>query len=366
MRIAFALAVHKPKDERVFYQQAKALTKAGHQIFIISARDATCDIENCFTFNNDQLSKRETINKICIGLHQFYPQKVICDNPLSVLSACKYKRESKQENIKIYYDITEWYPAKIHLTGNFFLTKILKIMALISLSALVGFLADGFIFGEYYKSIPFKRFFFWKKNICIPYYASLNQAVTYPENDISNHLTFFYAGYLKKGYGFNQCLSVVKKVADLFPQIKFSFEIYAKDELPEKTEGTENLTIKFNPLVPFLDFCKVYGKADIYLDLRKKNWENSHSLPIKLFYYMAVSRPVIYTDLKAIKKEVKEIDEVGFLVNPNNINDIAEKISLYIKDKNLYRLHSNNAGNLVREKYNWHLIEERFIKFIES
>ncbi len=80
---------------------------------------------------------------------------------------------------------------------------------------------------------------------------------------------------------------------------------------------------------------------------------------------MALQRPVIYSDLKAIRKEV-ETKDFGYLVNPEDSKKIVELINNYQNNKTLYISHCNNAKGLFDQKYNWEMQEEIFISFIED
>ena len=82
-----------------------------------------------------------------------------------------------------------------------------------------------------------------------------------------------------------------------------------------------------------------------------------------MFYYAALGRAVIFTDLKAIRKEV-DIEKFGFLINPGDDESIADIITKYLKDSNLYYEHCRNARLLSEKLYNWQTIEAQFIKYI--
>jgi glycosyltransferase involved in cell wall biosynthesis len=84
-----------------------------------------------------------------------------------------------------------------------------------------------------------------------------------------------------------------------------------------------------------------------------------------LFYYAALGRPIIFSDLKAIRKEV-EFEKFGFLVRPTDKERIVKLIGNYIEDKELYYKHCENAKWLAENNYNWQKIEPLFLKFIIS
>jgi glycosyltransferase involved in cell wall biosynthesis len=128
---------------------------------------------------------------------------------------------------------------------------------------------------------------------------------------------------------------------------------------------TTNIHISIVDSLPFPEFCKTIGDTHLFFDLRKRDFENTHCLPIKLFYYLGCGRPVIYSDLKAIRKEVMNIN-FGYFCNPNDIDAVAGHIMDYINQPGLYTEHATNALNISKAKYNWNAIENDFISFIAS
>lgn len=242
----------------------------------------------------------------------------------------------------------------------------LKYCVLYCISIYVGSLVDGFIFGEYYKAKRYKQLFFWKKSVNLSYFASLEYIKTFPINNIQKECSFFYAGYISEDYGFNNILKVVKRCAEIFPETNFKLNVISKTECKMQETGCKNLKIDILKFLPFPEFCASFGKSDIFFDLRKPDIENTHCLPIKLFYYMAAGRPMIYSNLKAIRREISEIEEFSFLVNPNKTDEIVEKIRLYLQDPILYEQHCKHARILAETKYNWGKIEKKFIDFIDN
>jgi glycosyltransferase involved in cell wall biosynthesis len=99
--------------------------------------------------------------------------------------------------------------------------------------------------------------------------------------------------------------------------------------------------------------------------LRTLNYENHHCLPIKIFYYAASGKPVIYTDLKATRQQVN-VSEFGFLVDPTNSDEIADIILTYIENPELYFKHAHNARSEYEKNYNWNVIKNSFINFIKK
>jgi glycosyltransferase involved in cell wall biosynthesis len=340
-KIVFVLAVHSPDDERIWFQQAATLLRAGYKVSIIT------------------LSKGEKFSEI--------PDVVICDNPKAVVAATvalwrlrRLQRLQRSQRTGILYDITEWYPSKKNLRGLPFYHQALKFLLLTGVSLLAAFLASGFIFGEYYKALPFRRLFFWKKYIFLPYYAHTKNVKCYLTRDISRECILLYAGRLTREKGFYTVFSAVAECARLMPATNFILRIISDDKLPPLTPS--GFTIEHIPLLPFPDFCAETGKADICVDLRTVNWENNRCLPIKLFYYLASGRPIIYSNLKAIRKEIPEIASIGALVNTQS--EAVNAIIDYITNQEKYKKHCLYARKLAENKYDWSKYEKSFVDFI--
>jgi glycosyltransferase involved in cell wall biosynthesis len=364
MKIAFVLVNHLPDDERVRFQEANSLQKAGCEVFTVSTRTDTSLLPHTYCFDDTGMPKRLMIKKVASLLVPFVPDVIICDNPVAVLAAQHYRKLSAQE-IRIIYDVTEWYPSYNNLRGLSFVRRVVKSLLLTLLSLYSAHFLSGFIFGEYYKAVPFRFFFPWKKYIYLPYYADTGLVKTYPERDIKKECVFLYAGNLTRRKGFDTVLNVARKCAGLFPDTRFILRILSSASSCNSVAPLPaNMEMQFVPFLPFPSFCEEIGKADICFDLREINIETRYCLPIKLFYYMAAGRPAIYSDLKAIRKGVPETDWWGNRVDPQNTADIISIVSHYINDSNYYRSRCAAARRLAEEKYNWGKIESRLISFI--
>jgi Txe/YoeB family toxin of Txe-Axe toxin-antitoxin module len=158
MNISFLTSGHEPFDDRIYYHMARSLCDHNHNILIISSKRDLIEISdninlNCFA--GDNLIKRDKINQFTDRLSVFKPDAIICSEPLTVLAAKRYsKRVSKK--IRIIYDITEWYPSKKNLKIYKYSTRWFFFIKLLLFNLWTASLADSFIFGEWYKSRPYR------------------------------------------------------------------------------------------------------------------------------------------------------------------------------------------------------------------
>ncbi|MCL2435419.1 MAG: glycosyltransferase [Lentimicrobiaceae bacterium] len=371
MKIVLLNTAHNSFDDRVFYHQAKTLSEAGHQVTIVSTVETMQTIHediNICAHHFNVFSRKEKQQKITALLHTLAPDMVICDTPAAVWAAHKYHKKHKT---KIVYDVTEWYPSRIHLQNNKGLQKWLRCIMLLLFNLYAGALATGFIFGEYYKSKVFRLLYFWKPFLYLPYFPDLKYIEPLPVQNIQQTIRLFYGGSLSPKRGIPQVIQSVVKAAQRKPETIFQLHLICNISTEKDKHYFDVLTSNMPPNVeiiqkqwlPFSDFCKYASQMDLCFDLRAISWEHNRSLPIKLFYYLACGRPIIYAKLKSITTFFSDIS-FGYLVNPSDTDAIADKIVNYINHPEIYREHCQNALHLSKEKYNWAKIKDNLIQFI--
>lgn len=355
MVVAFSLMAHTETDERVAFQEAESLKMAGCDVYIFSAYSIETSRDGKLKWMEDKLAS-------------VLPDVVICDTPLSVKVAKRVRSALLKEGkcVKVVYDITEWYPSKKNLRNVSVFSVFFKFCALVSLSFCAGVWSDAFIFGEYYKSIPFRFLFPWKKNMFLTYYASVDKVRRFPQKEsLQKECVLYYSGNMTAEKGFFRVLDAVETVARKKTETHFVFRVVSSSVFKFR-DLPQNVKVEFIPWQPFDEFCKTVGQADLFFDLRDDDMENTRCLPIKLFYYMSAGRPVIYTALKAIPKGVPEIDSAGFLVPKGDATLAADFVMRYIDDESLYRRHCSRGVELCASKYNWESQEIGFVNFIKK
>ena len=373
MNISFLTSGHEPFDDRIFYHLAKTLSDHNNDVVIISSKRDLTEVTdgillNCFA--GDNLTKRDKIKHFMERLSVSEPDLIICSEPLTILAARQYsKRQS--EKIRIVYDITEWYPSKKNLNIHKYYLRWFFLIKLFLFNLWVTRFADSFIFGELYKSRPYRFLYPRKSFIFSSYYPDLRYIPFRNPNLKKGKLRLSYSGKicLEKGYG--NFFKVLSELTELKKDLIIDVRIIGwYENIMDKEECeiffssvNQNISLQIFEKQNFKNFIDLIKETYIFLDLRFDDFENQHCLPIKLFYYAALGRPVIYSDLKAIRKEV-DIEKFGFLVKPDNSNSIVKIISEYLKDEELYYQHCRGARKLAENNYNWGKIETQFLKFL--
>jgi glycosyltransferase involved in cell wall biosynthesis len=302
-------------------------------------------------------------------LQEVKPDLIICTDPSAVHTAYHY-RKSQNRELRIVYDVTEWYPSKKDLSRHTLPVRILLFPGYIFDNLLAGARAGAFIFGEWYKSRPFRIFFPRKEHIYVGYYPSLDYIPYTKPVPPEKVLHLSYSGKLSREKGFGHFLEVVERLGQKrsMPEIRLRiigwYEEGKEKKIYEKRLSAlkKHIRVEMHPFTDFRTFLRLISDTDIFLDLRATDPENQRCLPIKLFYAAAFGRPVIYSDLMAIRKEV-EIDRFGFLTDPADRDRVVSLLEKYIDDPELYLHHCRNARELAEKKYNWEAIKEEFISF---
>jgi len=367
-KILFINTLHSSFDDRTFYHHALALSQESDSVRIFSTLEAKNETINNISFCSEKIYDNSFFNQlksICRIVENNQPDIVICDSPLGILATFFSKNKCT-----VIYDVTEWIPSKKNLKNSTLLLLPIKFLGLLLLNITAGFLTDKFIFGEYYKAVPF-NLFFWKKRIVSSYYPDLNYIQSEIPSDISHKVRFYYSGWFNAEKGFDKVLKLIELVAGLNTNITIELQLtgsYSSETDKNYFESIvaelpQNVVVISSNFKSFHDFCAELKYADIFLDLRKNDFENTRCLPIKLFYYMSCGRPVIYSGLKAIKNEL-DISGFGFLFEKNDLQALATGISDYITNHDLYNLHCDRAKDLSEKHYNWAKIKNEFVSFV--
>ena len=370
-KVLFLTTSHSYNDDRIFYHQAKALRDNGYEVKICSLHAEYkgiiegIEIESYAVLEESIAMKMETFRKVC---DDFQPQIIMCSEPLAVVASKKFVKEHKASCI---YDVTEWYPSMSMLHKYRFPAKIIKAVKFSLIQLYAGFLSTHFIFGETTKKFPLAYFFGFKKKMILPYYPDpvyINESIKTPDPDT---ITLCYTGQISKDKGIDNFFTTIDKLRQKAPALHIriliigstvqeSDELYFSALL--KKYSFDNIEIR-KPAT-FERFTEAFADADICFDLREINFENNHSLPIKLFYFMGAGKPVVYSNLKGIRKHMGSLS-FGSLVDPQNADAISEVILNYIRNPELYHLHALNARKEFEEKYNWSTIKKSFVDFVK-
>jgi glycosyltransferase involved in cell wall biosynthesis len=371
-KLLFLTTAHRHDDDRIFYHQAKALHEKGYEVKICSLSSefqGTIDgieIESYAVLERSVPEKKKILEKLC---KEYQPDTVICSEPLAVIAA---KSIRKNKKTSIIYDITEWYPSMRMVERFSFPLNIFHAVKFFLIQMYAGFISSHYIFGEETKKFPLAYFFPFKKSITLPYYPDDIYIKQQINNLHSNKITLCYTGQFSEEKGIGNFFAAISSLKNKMPQLSISILLIGgsrkeKDEkyFSEQIKKYQFENIRIEKPASFETFTEAYADADICFDLRTMNYENHHCLPIKIFYYAASGKPVIYTNLKATRKHV-DVSKFGFLVDPEKPDEISDCILQYVNSPELYSEHAQNARKEYERNYNWNGIKDKFINFVKK
>ncbi len=200
---------------------AMTLTECNHNVLIVSSntelkkKDGNISI-NCF--KGESLSKSDKITVFKMHLETFDPDITICSESLPVIAARQYRKQAGKKT-KILYDITEWYPSPRFLKEFPPMMRWFGFMKLMALNIYACFSVNVFIFGEWYKSKPYRFMFPFTPHIFIPYYPDLKYIDHKDPSFSGKKLRLSYSGEISIEKGFGNFMKVVYALSDLYPDL---------------------------------------------------------------------------------------------------------------------------------------------------
>lgn len=371
-KIVILTSGHYSFDERIFYKFGRTLIKNNYDVTIISSLEKlklTKFNININSFDSENLSKSRKISRFLELIFNEEPDIIICCEPITIIAARRYKKKVLK-NVTIISDITEWYPENIVFkkTG---LKKILSYSILFLFNIYSTNLANKLIIGEIYKKKRYDIIAPLKEKKIIGYYPPLDMFHYSSPHLNSGKMTICFTGIISKERGINNVINSVTFLAQRNLNSNFVLKIIGKFntendkiKLLENFRCIKNVQLLLFDWIDYTELSSILSDVDVCIDLREKNFIYNNSIPIKIFDYLACGKSVIYSDIKTLRRE-SFLNECGFLVNPDNINEVVEKLEMYLNDKNLLMKHSQNARQLFENKLNWEHIENELIEFLQ-
>ncbi|ANW97037.1 hypothetical protein AXE80_12410 [Wenyingzhuangia fucanilytica] len=371
IKVIYLTSSHYVNDDRIFFHIKDTLERKNFKVDVCSTYgDKNFNLKDTYWIKGDELSRRERVSWFCEQLILLSPEMIICGEPLPILAAKKFQEQ--YPSCKIIYDVTEWYPSKKNLYDLNFISKTTKFFTMFVFNLYAASLVDGFIVGEYYKKKIYDFLFPLKPKEIISYYPKRKYVSLKGKKLLSKIFRVGYSGKFSEEKGINRVFKVAESLRVNNPDLKVVLVLVGKTFLKQERIGFRNLIEKYpslnveiNEMVPFEDFSKAILSFDVALDLRDNDIENTRCLPIKVFHYNACGIPVVYSNLKALKKGYVQADFCE-LVEPNDTEKVATKLQRFIDDPIFYADVSNKAVTKIEKGYLWEHIEGKLLGFIQK
>jgi len=363
-KIAFVTTGHISEDNRIYHKFAKTLANNGYLVNIISTIDNIKSLYNNIQINSTDCNNLDFATKMYFlntEIDKYNPDIVICCEPFPVYALSKY---CKTNNKVLIYDITEWYPYPEMLVLYQQPIKSLMFIKYFIFNLYCIYLSDRIIYGEKLKSYFYNFFFFMKKSVTIHYYSNSKNNENILQN---NPFTVTTTGHLTTDRGINNILGVLINTDSILTK-QVIFNILGVDILPENFRSLKlnNIKINVKPFAKYDIYKEELQNSDLLIDLRNKIPFYNYSEPIKIFDFISVGKPFIFSNLFSLKWIKKDIKSYSHIINPINYKHIADIIKIYSENKNIYDKDTKGIQTLFRSKYNWDKEAKLLLKYISE
>lgn len=334
--------------------------------------DNEIEPKNCFGFEyysikypNNTKSWVEYLTKIDRFVHIIKRlrnvQKIICYNCPSIVYK-KLLKYAKQNKIKIFADITEWYGAQ----GKNILSKIMKGIDSFYRMRILNVKSDGIIvISDYLKQYYIKKL----PTLLLPPLVDINDNKWISDDGtINNHkseVCLVYSG--NPGFKKDKINLIIKALSDIKGKLIYSFSVIGitKEEYlalypkHKKILDSMNDRVLFNGRVDHFKAINILKKADYSIIVRNKNIISKAGFPTKFVESVTCRVPVIANKEAGLTKYLRS-GVNGFLVNVNELSSELKKIIL--NHNNTTHLSRENIENRLFDYRNYEQIVEDFFR----
>jgi len=364
MRVIHLTSVHPWNDNRIFYKECVSLAQKGFDVFLIAPATEEKEVNGVHIIPLSEVRSRllriliQPIRLFFKGMqlegdiYHFHDPELI---PIALFLRLFRKN--------VIYDIHEDNISVIHARPYIplFIRNILVIVVRI-----VEWLAQKsmhiFIAESYYK----RRF---NNGLLIKNYPLIHNKINLNENNNSDINTIIYTGNITPIRGALIHSSIPAYVPGVEVHMVGKHTSALREEMLNNTrQGRNNLL-----LIGTDEFVSPSIIQDYYL---KHKWLAGLAIfPFsdhykekeltKFFEYMLNGIPIICSNFPVWNKLIEK-EKCGLTVNPNDPQDIKEKIEYLLNNKDEAKLMGARGRAAVLSKYNWESQEKRLIRFYEN
>jgi glycosyltransferase involved in cell wall biosynthesis len=123
--------------------------------------------------------------------------------------------------------------------------------------------------------------------------------------------------------------------------------------------------VKITGAVEHEEINKYYQLIDIFVIPRLPDYASDMVTPLKPFEALALQRALLVSDREVLSEIVKE-GKTGMMFKTGDVNDLAKKIELLIKNSSLRKQFGMNGRKWVLENRTWKLNAEKYLEIYNS
>jgi len=373
MKIGVLTSVHPATDTRILFKQAASLVRAGHEVHLVareSPNPVGCGVHHVtLPIPKSRLGRiatclqlyRKAVALRCDVYHLHDPELLTLAAPLKRATGAKIifdVHEDVRRQIRNKYWIPRWMRPSLAVVYG-----VLERLCLLDVDHVV--IAEDSYAPVYarYQAVPVRNY---------PTLQLLAPLGNWSQPRVySRRPKLVYCGTVAKIRGAMEMLEAVKILAMSYPGVHLSiigscFPVELEGEMAAKIRelGIAD-NVKLHGRLPLDQAMEVVAHCDVGLAILHPDPNYLHSLPTKMFEYMALRLPVVVSNFVLWKKIVDETGG-GRTVNPLSVPEIAAAIGAIVRDAEALRAMGQRASIAVRENYSWEAEAKRLLALYES
>lgn len=381
-RVCILTSGHSPYDDRIFYKEAKSLKKAGLDVRVICSTGRYDELKEGIKvegFKVDPFLTRILIGKL-LKLINFVKLSVgagcdiyHCHEFGSLMGAHLAKFIGKFIHgckAPIIYDIHEWFPWDFSRELSYSFIGRILIGVHHRLHSFLCSRTDYIIVVTEELKLSLKNILVHSKIITIENFPPLELFTCTTRQSQRETFTVAYSGGLSRErgiYDLARAMQIFSQSSRSKPHLLLIGDFYSFEERESFLRFFQNADylLQITGWIPHPQVPLLLSSADVCVIPLRRTARFAHSLPVKLFEYMALSKPVIATDFGPMKKVVEET-HCGTLVNPSNPKAMAEAINFYYTHPDKIYRHGRNGRYWVEKRFNWGESEKKLLSIYSN
>ncbi len=351
----------KYKNLNYFCEEMDGMVVHRSSIYVSKKRSIIARLRNYFSFvvSSYRTGKRK------LGNFDY----ILCESPPLFLGITAV-RLARKKNAKLIFNVSDLWPEsaeKLGIIKNKFLLWIsYKLEAWIyKKSFLITGQTQGII-----KSIstrfPNKKTYWLPNGVDLDFYNPEIKSNWRIENNFSeNDFLLLYAGII----GHAQGLEIILNAANILKEKKeIKFILLGSGPEKEKLLKLKNekqlSKVVFKDSIPKNKMPEIISAMQTAIIPLKKLELFTGAIPSKIFENLAMKKPVLLGVEGESKKLFIEDGNAGLFFEPENAEDLSEKILQLYNNRNLVKQLGENGRKYVSEKFNRNKIADDFWNFL--
>lgn len=363
-KICHLTSVHPRYDSRILYRECVSLAENGYEVYLLVNDNGQKENYHGVKILTTHTHYNNRIKRMCFGVKKIYDlaKKVDAEiyhlhDPELLLIAPFLKRKGK----KVIFDSHETYYLQIRekeyipLVFRKILARLYWVVETVVIKKIDAVISPGTVQGKNPFKGRTKRVTYINN---VPKLEELGVEVT--DANIKEENAICYVGSLTVDRGITNLVKAAYQAnVTLYLAGIFSPNTYEQDLM----EMEEYRAVKYLGFLDRREIYDLYSKVCIGMCtlLPVGQYNKGDNLPTKVYEYMAAGLPVILSDFPYNKKMMEKY-RFGEIVDPEDINEIADKIKKLLSDKSVQKEAGENGKKIVLKKYNWNIEEEKLLE----